>query len=254
MKEMMKVMKNKNEIKEIILIQEKDENKQLKIKIGEFSSKKLVSILKKLLENTYQFQKIGLNREYVDIENVKYILGESCLLFEANKEIFALYMGEEDNKLLSKILLLFNIQANKLIYSKIKEIPNEDRYLIGGDSYKIQGFMVNGEIVIKEHISLYTIDLRMAYWKYNNTSINLQAIILENVTKDEVILQQIDSYRVVVDENSMAYNQFFYKNSYLLFPIMLSGAYNDELENFSNIGYYLYHMYMTYMEKEEEEN
>lgn len=254
MKEMMKVMKNKNEIKEIILIQEKDENKQLKIKIGEFSSKKLVSILKKLLENTYQFQKIGLNREYVDIENVKYILGESCLVFEANKEIYALYLGDEVNKLLSKILLVFNIQANKLIYNKINEQLNEDRYLIGGDSYKIQGFMVNGEIVIKEHISLYTIDLRMAYWKYNNTSINLQAIILENVTKDEVILQQIDSYRVVVDENSMAYNQFFYKNSYLLFPIMLSGAYNDELENFSNIGYYLYHMYMTYMEKEEEEN
>lgn len=249
-------MKNKNEIKEVILVQEKDESKKLKIKIkiGEFTSKKLVSILKKLVKDTYKFQKIKLNREYVDIENVKYILGESCLLFEANKEIFALYMGEEDNKLLSKILLLFNIQANKLIYSKIKEIPNEDRYLIGGDSYKIQGFMVNGEIVIKEHISLYTIDLRMAYWKYNNTSINLQAIILENVTKDEVILQQIDSYRVVVDENSMAYNQFFYKNSYLLFPIMLSGAYNDELENFSNIGYYLYHMYMTYMEKEEEEN
>lgn len=249
-------MKNKNEIKEVILVQEKDESKKLKIKIkiGEFTSKKLVSILKKLVKDTYKFQKIKLNREYVDIENVKYIPGESCLLFEANKEIFALYMGEEDNKLLSKILLIFNIQANKLIYSKIKEIPNEDRYLIGGDSYKIQGFMVNGEIVIKEHISLYTIDLRMAYWKYNNTSINLQAIILENVTKDEVILQQIDSYRVVVDENSMAYNQFFYKNSYLLFPIMLSGAYNDELENFSNIGYYLYHMYMTYMEKEEEEN
>ena len=249
-------MKNKNEIKEVILINEKDESKKLKIKIkiGEFTSKKLVSILKKLVKDTYKFQKIKLNLEYVDIENVKYIPGESCLLFEANKEIFALYMGEEDNKLLSKILLLFNIQANKLIYNKIKEIPNEDRYLIGGDSYKIQGFMVNGEIVIKEHISLYTIDLRMAYWKYNNTSINLQAIILENVTKDEVILQQIDSYRVVVDENSMAYNQFFYKNSYLLFPIMLSGAYNDELENFSNIGYYVYHMYMTYMEKEEEEN
>ena len=246
--------KNKNEIKEVILINEKDEKKEIKIKIGEFTSKKLVSILKKLVKDTYKFQKIKLNLEYVDIENVKYIPGESCLLFEANKEIFALYMGEEDNKLLSKILLLFNIQANKLIYNKIKEIPNEDRYLIGGDSYKIQGFMVNGEIVIKEHISLYTIDLRMAYWKYNNTSINLQAIILENVTKDEVILQQIDSYRVVVDENSMAYNQFFYKNSYLLFPIMLSGAYNDELENFSNIGYYLYHMYMTYMEKEEEEN
>ena len=249
-------MKNKNEIKEVILINEKDESKKLKIKIkiGEFTSKKLVSILKKLVEDTYKFQKIKLNREYVDIENVKYIPGESCLLFEANKEIFALYMGEEDNKLLSKILLLFNIQANKLIYNKINEQLNEDRYLIGGDSYKIQGFMVNGEIVIKEHISLYTIDLRMAYWEYNNTSINLQAIILENVTKDEVILQQIDSYRVVVDENSMAYNQFFYKNSYLLFPIMLSGAYNDELENFSNIGYYLYHMYMTYMEKEEEEN
>lgn len=250
------IMKNKNEIKEVILINEKDESKKLKIKIkiGEFTSKKLVSILKKLVEDTYKFQKIKLNREYVDIENVKYIPGESCLLFEANKEIFALYMGEEDNKLLSKILLLFNIQANKLIYNKINEQLNEDRYLIGGDSYKIQGFMVNGEIVIKEHISLYTIDLRMAYWEYNNTSINLQAIILENVTKDEVILQQIDSYRVVVDENSMAYNQFFYKNSYLLFPIMLSGAYNDELENFSNIGYYLYHMYMTYMEKEEEEN
>lgn len=249
-------MKNKNEIKEVILVQEKDESKKLKIKIkiGEFTSKKLVSILKKLVKDTYKFQKIKLNREYVDIENVKYIPGESCLLFEANKEIFALYMGEEDNKLLSKILLLFNIQANKLIYNKINEQLNEDRYLIGGDSYKIQGFMVNGEIVIKEHISLYTIDLRMAYWEYNNTSINLQAIILENVTKDEVILQQIDSYRVVVDENSMAYNQFFYKNSYLLFPIMLSGAYNDELENFSNIGYYLYHMYMTYMEKEEEEN
>lgn len=254
MKEMMKVMKNKNEIKEIILIQEKDENKQLKIKIGEFSSKKLVSILKKLLENTYQFQKIGLNREYVDIENVKYIPGESCLVFEANKEIYALYLGDEVNKLLSKILLVFNIQANKLIYNKINEQLNEDRYLIGGDSYKIQGFMVNGEIVIKEHISLYTIDLRMAYWKYNNTSINLQAIILENVTKDEVILQQIDSYRVVVDEKDMAYNQFFYKNSYLLFPIMISGNYQEELENFSNIGYYLYHMYMTYMENEKDEN
>ena len=141
-----------------------------------------------------------------------------------------------------------------MIYNKINEQLNEDRYLIGGDSYKIQGFMVNGEIVIKEHISLYTIDLRMAYWKYNNTSINLQAIILENVTKDEVILQQIDSYRVVVDEKDMAYNQFFYKNSYLLFPIMISGNYQEELENFSNIGYYLYHMYMTYMENEKDEN
>ena len=247
-------MKNKNEIKEIILIQEKDENKQLKIKIGEFSSKKLVSILKKLLENTYQFQKIGLNREYVDIENVKYIPGESCLVFEANKEIYALYLGDEVNKLLSKILLVFNIQANKLIYNKINEQLNEDRYLIGGDSYKIQGFMVNGEIVIKEHISLYTIDLNMVYWKYNNTPINLQAIILENVTKGEIILQEIDSYRVVVDEKDMAYNQFFYKNSYLLFPIMVSGNYQEELENFSNIGYYLYHMYDNYMENEQDEN
>lgn len=247
-------MRNKNGIKEIILIQEKDENKQLKIKIGEFSSKKLVSILKKLLENTYQFKKIKLDREYVDIENVKYIPGESCLLFEANKEIFALYMGEEDNKLLSKILLLFNIQANKLIYNKINEQLNEDMYIIGGDSYKIQAFVVNGEIVIKEHISLYTIDLSMAYWKYNNISINLQAIILENVTKDEVILQQIDSYRVVVDEKGMAYNQFFYKNSYLLFPIMVSGNYQKELENFSNIGYYLYHMCLSYMENEKEGN
>ena len=246
-------MKNKNEIKEVILVQENDK-KELKIKIGEFSSKKLVSILKKLLENTYQFKKIRLNREYVDIENVKYIPGESCLVFEANKEIYALYLGNEVNKLLSKILLVFNIQANKLIYNKINEQLNEDRYLIGGDSYKIQGFMVNGEIVIKEHISLYTIDLRMAYWKYNNTSINLQAIFLENVTKGEIIIQEISSYRVVVDENSMAYNQFFYKNSYLLFPIILSGAYNDELENFSNIGYYLYNMYMNYMENEQEGN
>ena len=49
-------MKNKNEIKEVILVQENDK-KKLKIKIGEFSSKKLVSILKKLLKNTYQFKK-----------------------------------------------------------------------------------------------------------------------------------------------------------------------------------------------------
>ena len=250
----MRVMKNKNEIKEVILINEKDEKEKIKIKIGEFTSKKLVSILKKLVEDTYKFQKIKINRGYIDIDKVKYIPEEACLLFEVNKEIFALYLGEENNKLLSKILLLFNIQVNKLIYNKIKEMPNEDRYLIGGDSYKIQGFMVNGEIVIKEHISLYTIDLRMAYWKYNNTPINLQAIFLENVTKGEIIIQEISSYRVVVDENSMAYNQFFYKNSYLLFPIMVSGAYKDELENYSNIGYYLYHMYMTYMENEKEGN
>lgn len=249
-------MKNKNEIKEVILVQEKDESKKLKIKIGEFSSKKLVNILKKLIKNVYQFRKIKVNREYVDIENVKYIPeeAEACLLFEANKEIFALYLGGENNKLLSKILLLFNIQANKLIYNKINEQLNEDMYLIGGDSYKIQAFVVNGEIVIKEHISLFTIDLSMAYWKYNNISINLQAMILENITKDEVILQQIDSYRVVVDEKGMAYNQFFYKNSYLLFPIMVSGNYQEELENFSNIGYYLYHMSMSYMENEKEGN
>lgn len=246
------VMKNKNEIKEVILINEKDEKE--KIKIGEFTSKKLVSILKKLVENTYQFKKIKINRGYIDVDNVKYIPEESCLVLEANSEIFALYLGDEENKLLSKILLLFNIQANKLIYNKINEQLNEDRYIIGGDSYKIQAFVVNGEIVIKEHISLYTIDLSMAYWKYNNTPINLKAIILENVTKGEIILQEIDSYRVVVDENNMAYNQFFYRNSYLLFPIMLSGAYHDELENFSNIGYYLYHMYMTYMENEMEGN
>ena len=36
-------MKNKNEIKEIILVQENDK-KELKIKIGEFSPKKLVNI------------------------------------------------------------------------------------------------------------------------------------------------------------------------------------------------------------------
>lgn len=247
-------MKNKNQIREVILVQEKDEKKEIKIKTGEFSSKKLLDILKKLLKKVYQFKKIRTNREYIDIDDVKYISGESCLVFKGNKEIYALYIGDEVNKLLSKILLIFNIQANKLIYSKIKEMPNEDRYIIGGDSYNIQAFMVNGEIVIKEHISLYTIDLRMAYWKYNSKIINLNAIILENVTKDEVILQEIDSYRVVVDEKGMAYNQFFYKNSYLLFPIMVSGNYQEELENFSNIGYYLYHMYMTYMEKEEEEN
>lgn len=247
-------MKNKNEVKEIILVQEQDEKKEIKIKTGEFSSKKLLNILKKLLKKVYQLKKIRTNREYIDIDDVKYISGESCLVFEVKKEIYALYLGDEVNKLLSKILLVFNIQAKKLVYKKIKEMPNEDNYIIGGDSYKIQAFIVNGEIVIKEHISLYTIDLKMAYWKYNNTPINLQAIILENVTKDEVILQQIDSYRVVIDENNMAYNQFFYGNSYLLFPIMLSGAYHDELENFSNIGYYLYHMYMTYMENEMEGN
>lgn len=250
------IMKNKNEIKEVILINEKDEKEKIKIKIkiGEFTSKKLVSILKKLVEDTYQFKKIKTNRGYIDIDNVKYIPEESCLVLEANSEIFALYLGDEENKLLSKILLLFNIQANKLIYNKINEQLNEDRYIIGGDSYKIQAFVVNGEIVIKEHISLYTIDLNMVYWKYNNTPINLQAIILENVTKGEIILQEIDSYRVVVDEKDMAYNQFFYKNSYLLFPIMVSGNYQEELENFSNIGYYLYHMYDNYMENEQDEN
>lgn len=248
------IMKNKNQIREVILVQEKDEKKEIRIKTGEFSSKKLLNILKKLLKKVYQFKKIRTNREYIDIDDVKYISGESCLVFKGNKEIYALYIGDEVNKLLSKILLIFNIQANKLIYNKINEQLNEDRYLIGGDTYKIQAFMVNGEMVIKKHISLYTIDLRMAYWRYNSKIINLNAIILENVTKDEVILQEIDSYRVVVDEKGMAYNQFFYKNSYLLFPIMVSGNYQEELENFSNIGYYLYHMYMTYMENQMEGN
>lgn len=249
-------MRNKNGIKEIILIQEKDENKQLKIKIGEFSSKKLVSILKKLLENTYQFKKIKIDREYVDIENVKYIPREPCLVFETNKEkeVFAIYLGEDENKLLKQVLIVFNIQANKLVPTKTNILSNEDKYLIGGDSYRLNGFIVNGEVVLKENISLFTIDLRLAYWKYNRKIIKLEGIFLENVSKNEIILQELNSFSVVVDENGAAYNQFLYKNSYLLFPIMVSGAYEDELENYSNIGYYLYHLYMTYMENEQKGN
>lgn len=163
-------------------------------------------------------------------------------------------MGEDKNKLLNRILIVFNIQSNKLFPVKIDILPNEDKYLIGGDSYRLNGFILNGEIVMKGNMTLYIIDLKLAYWKYNNTPINLQAIFLENVTKGEIILQEIDSYRVVVDEKDMAYNQFFYKNSYLLFPIMVSGNYQEELENFSNIGYYLYHMYDNYMENEQDEN
>ena len=252
---MMRVMKNKNEIKEIILVQENDK-KELKIKIGEFSSKKLVSILKKLLENTYQFKKIRINREYVGIENVKYIPGEPCLVFETNKEkeVFAIYLGEDENKLLKQVLIVFNIQANKLVPTKTNILSNEDKYLIGGDSYRLNGFIVNGEVVLKENISLFTIDLRLAYWKYNRKIIKLEGIFLENVSKNEIILQELNSFSVVVDENGAAYNQFLYKNSYLLFPIMVSGAYEDELENYSNIGYYLYHLYMTYMENEQKEN
>ena len=246
-------MKNKNEIKEIILVQENDK-KELKIKIGEFSPKKLVNILKKLIKNVYQFRKIKINLEYVDIEKVKYISEQYFLLFETNKGIFALDMGEDKNKLLNRILIVFNIQSNKLFPVKIDILPNEDKYLIGGDSYRLNGFILNGEIVMKGNMTLYIIDLKLAYWKYNNTPINLQAIFLENVTKGEIILQEIDSYRVVVDEKDMAYNQFFYKNSYLLFPIMVSGNYQEELENFSNIGYYLYHMYDNYMENEQDEN
>ena len=248
-------MKNKNEIKEIILSEEND-IKELKIKIGEFSSKKLVSILKKLLENTYQFKKIRINREYVEIENVKYISGEPCLVFETNKEkeVFAIYLGEDENKLLKQVLIVFNIQANKLVPTKINILSNEDKYLIGGDSYRLNGFIVNGEVVLKENISLFTIDLRLAYWKYNRKIIKLEGIFLENVSKNEIILQELNSFSVVVDENGAAYNQFLYKNSYLLFPIMVSGAYEDELENYSNIGYYLYHSYMTYMENEQKGN
>ena len=39
------VMKNKNEIREVILVQEKDEKKEIKIKTSGFSSQKLVNIL-----------------------------------------------------------------------------------------------------------------------------------------------------------------------------------------------------------------
>ena len=163
MKEMMMVMKNKNEIREVILVQEKDEKKEIKIKTSGFSSKKLVNILKKLIKNVYQFRKIKVNREYVDIENVKYISEQSCLLFETNKEIFVLDMGEDENKLLNRILIVFNIQSNKLFPIKINIFPNEDNYLIGGDSYRLNGFIVNGEIVMKGNMTLYIIDLKLAY-------------------------------------------------------------------------------------------
>lgn len=248
------VMKNRNEIKEVILVQEKDESKKLKIKIGEFSSKKLVNILKKLIKNVYQFGKIKVNREYVDIENVKYISEQFCLLFETNKEIFVLDMGEDENKLLNRILIVFNIQSNKLFPIKINIFPNEDKYLIGGDSYRLNGFILNGEIVMKGNMTLYIIDLKLAYWKYTSKNINLNAIFLQNVSKGKIILKEVESFSVVVDENGLAYNQFLFGKRYSLFPVMISNKYHDELENFSNLGYYLYNMYDNYMENEQDEN
>lgn len=251
---MMIVMKKKNEIKEIILVQEQDESKKLKIRIGEFNSKKLVNILKKLINNVYQFRKIKVNREYVDIENVRYISEQYCLLFETNKEIFALDMGEDENKLLNRILIVFNIQSNKLFPIKINIFPNEDKYLIGGDSYRLNGFILNGEIVMKGNMTLYVIDLKLPYWKYTSKNINLNAIFLQNVSKGKIILKEVESFSVVVDENGLAYNQFLYGKRYSLFPVMISNKYHDELENFSNLGYYLYNMYDNYMENEQDEN
>ena len=247
-------MKKKNEIKEIILVQEQDESKKLKIRIGEFNSKKLVNILKKLINNVYQFRKIKVNREYVDIENVRYISEQYCLLFETNKEIFALDMGEDENKLLNRILIVFNIQSNKLFPIKINIFPNEDKYLIGGDSYRLNGFILNGEIVMKGNMTLYVIDLKLPYWKYTSKNINLNAIFLQNVSKGKIILKEVESFSVVVDENGLAYNQFLYGKRYSLFPVMISNKYHDELENFSNLGYYLYNMYDNYMENEQDEN
>lgn len=251
---MMRFMKNKNEIKEIILVQENDKKKEIKIKTGGFTPQKLVNILKKLIKNIYQFRKIKVNQEYVDIENVKYISEQSYLLFETNKEIFVLDMGEDENKLLNRILIVFNIQSNKLFPIKINIFPNEDNYLIDGDLYRLNGFIVNGEIVMKGNMTLYIIDLKLAYWKFTSKNINLNGIFFENVSKGKIILEKVESFSVVVDETGLVYNQFLYGKRYSLFPIVISNKYNDELENFSNLGYYLYNMYENYMKNEQEEN
>ena len=163
-------------------------------------------------------------------------------------------MGEDENKLLNRILIVFNIQSNKLFPIKINIFPNEDNYLIGGDSYRLNGFIVNGEIVMKGNMTLYIIDLKLAYWNFTSKNINLNAIFLENVSKGKIILEEVESFSVVVDETGLIYNQFLFGKRYSLFTVMISNKYHDELENFSNLGYYLYNMYDNYMENEQDEN
>ena len=107
---------------------------------------------------------------------------------------------------------------------------------------------------MKGNMTLYVIDLKLAYWKYTSKNINLNAIFLQNVSKGKIILKEVESFSVVVDENGLAYNQFLYGKRYSLFPVMISNKYHDELENFSNLGYYLYNMYDNYMENEQDEN
>lgn len=249
-------MKNKKEVKEIILVQEQDESKKLKIKIGEFYSGKLIKILKEITGRIFKVKKIILrNGVAVEVDNILHLKPiedqqDDYLLFKSKNENFIVYLRSERTKILRQILVAFEFMDNKLIPKKIKLEDNEDRYLIGNDSYRINGFIVNGEIIMRNDISLYTIDLQLCHWKYNKSDIELQGIILENVTKNKITFEEIKEYNVVVDSKRIEYNQLFYGKSYLLFPIMLSGKYLDEIENFNNIGYYLSHIYKTYMLEE----
>ena len=249
-------MKNKKEVKEIILVQEQDESKKLKIKIGEFYSGKLIKILKEITGRIFKVKKIILrNGVAVEVDNILHLKPiedqqDDYLLFKSKNENFIVYLRSERTKILRQILVAFEFMDNKLIPKKIKLEDDEDRYLIGNDSYRINGFIVNGEIIMRNDISLYTIDLQLCYWKYNKSDIELQGIILENVTKNKITFEEIKEYNVVVDSKRIEYNQLFYGKSYLLFPIMLSGKYLDEIENFNNMGYYLSHIYKTYMSEE----
>ena len=249
-------MKNKNEIKEIIFVQQKDESKKLKIKIGEFYSGKLIKILKEITGRIFKVKKIILrNGVAVEVDNILHLKPiedqqDDYLLFESKNENFIVYLRSEQTKLLRQMLVAFEFIDNKLIPKKIKSEDGEDKYLIGKDSYRINGLVLNGEVIMRNDISLYTIDLKLCHWKYNKIDIELQGIILENVTKSKITFEEIKGYDVVIDSEGIEYNQLFYGKSYLLFPIMISGKYLDEIENFDNIGYYLSNIYKMYMSEE----
>lgn len=246
-------MKNKKEVKEIILVQEQDESKKLKIKIGEFYSGKLIKILKEITGRIFKVKKVILrNGIAVEIDNILHIKDQQddYLMFKAKNENFILYLRNEQTKLLRQMLIAFKFMDNKLIPKKIKSEDGEDKYLIGKDSYRINGLVLNGEVIMRNDISLYTIDLKLCHWKYNKIDIELQGIILENVTKNKITFEEIEEYNVLVDSKRIEYNQLFYGKRYLLFPIMLSGRYLDEIKNFNNIGYYLSHIYKMYMSEE----
>lgn len=245
------VMKNKNRIKQIILMQEKDE-KKVKINLSDFNSKKLIRVLKKITGSTFKVKKIKMNnqREF-DVTSLIYIKPqkdqEECLIFKCNDDIFVLDLGDENSQLLKKVLMVFDFVGTKLVPKEIRQGEFEDRYVIGKELYKINGFLINGEVIMRDNISLYTIDLKLCYWKYHNHSIQLQGLFLQNLTKNKFLFQELKDYVGVMDKQGRAYNQFFYGKSYLLFPVMTSGNYTDEIDNFGNIGYYLYNIFKKYV-------